>query len=165
MTTHINYTAEEWKTLCTAPLAVGGAVAAASPSGLIGTFKEGMAIVNGMLNAANRHPGSQLIQAVAPAGINREQIDALTNTARSMLRQSQANDSQTMEICRQAASLLQAKSPAEADEYKRWLMEIGQGVANAANEETNPLSGGGAISKEEDQILHKVANALGLSPH
>jgi hypothetical protein len=161
MTTRVNYTPEEWKMLCTAPLSVGGTIAAASPSGIVGTFKEGMSIVNGMLNAAHRHPGSQLIQDVAPLGIDRGQIDALTNTARGMLRQSQSSDAQTIEICRQVANLLQVKTtPAEADEYKRWLIEIGQEVATAANEKTNP---GVAISKEEDQTLQKVASALGIS--
>jgi hypothetical protein len=161
MTTRVNYTSEEWKMLCTAPLSVGGTVAAASRSGLVGTFKEGLAIVNGMLNAAHRHPGSQLIQDVAPMGIDRGQIDALTNTARGMLRQSQANDTQTVEICRQVANLLQVKTtPTEADEYKRWLIEIGQEVAKAANEGANT---GVAISKEEDQTLQRVAGALGVS--
>lgn len=164
MTTHTNYTSEEWKILCTAPLSVGGAVATASPSGVVGTVKEGMAIVNGMLNAAHQHPGNRLIQDVAPMGINRKQIDALTNTARSMLRQTQADATQTMDICRQAVSVLQSKSnPAEADEYKLWLMEIGEVVADAANEGTNILNmGGTAISKEESQMLHQLATALGL---
>jgi hypothetical protein len=164
MTAHTSYTSEEWKILCAAPLSVGGAVSAASPSGVVGTFKEGMAIVNGMLNAAHNHPGNQLIQDVAPIGLNREQIDSLTNTARGMLRQSQADNAQAMEICHQVATVLQHKSnPAEAEEYKRWLMEIGQDVASSANEGANVLNmGGTAVSKEEAQTLHNVADALGL---
>ena len=121
MTTRVNYTTDEWKMLYTAPLSVGGTVATASRSGLVGTLKEGLAIVNGMVNAAHRHPGSQLIQDVAQMGTDRGQIDVLTNTVRGILRQSQASDAQTIDLCRQVANLLQVKTtPAEADEYKRW---------------------------------------------
>jgi len=165
MTSQSNYTTEEWNLICKAPLSVGGAIAAASASGVVGTLKEGMAITNGMRNAAQHHLSNQLIQEVVPKGISREQIDSWANTARGMLNQSSAASTKKMgiETCRQVSNLLRTKSdPREAEEYKRWLLEIGKQVAESANEAANV--GGVAVSQEEAQTLNEIASALGMPP-
>lgn len=166
MTSQSNFTTEEWNLLCKAPLSVGGAVAAAAPSGVVGTIKEGMAIINSVLNAAQQHTGNQLIQDVVPKGVNREQIDSWANTARGMLQQSSASTTKTMglDMCRQVSNLLQTKgTPQEAEEYKRWLLEIGKQVAESANEGANIMNVGGvAVSPAEKQTLNEIASALGM---
>ena len=75
------------------------------------------------------------------------------------------------EECRQAAlkhvravnDLLRRKvTPAEADEFKQWLMTIGQRVAEAANEGGIFGIGGERVSEEEKNALRQIAFALEL---
>lgn len=161
MTSRSNFTQEEWKLICHAPLSVGGAVAAASPGGLGDTIKESLAIVNSMRQAAERHPDSQLIQEIMPKGVGREQLETWANTARSLLQPSEAarTRTQSVEECRQVANVLQNKgTPQEAQSFKLWLLEVGRDVANAAMERGNT----NAISNQEAQVLRDVASALGV---
>ncbi|WP_220199277.1 hypothetical protein [Ktedonospora formicarum] len=161
MTSRNDFTQEEWKLICHAPLSIGSAVASASPSGLGDTIKESMSIVNSMRQAAERHPESQLIQEIMPKGLGREQLETWTTTARSILQPNEAARSRTQSIeeCRQVANVLQSKgTPQEAQSFKLWLLEVGRDVANAATERGNTS----AISNEEAQVLQDVANALGV---
>jgi hypothetical protein len=163
MTSKMDFTADEWKVLSDAPLAVGGAVAAVAPSGIIGTIKEGLAIVNCMTSAAQRHPHNQLIQEVVPKGVSREQIDLWTNIVRTMMQQSETARVTTagIETCQKVATILQNKAdPQEADEFKRWLLEIGENVANAAREGSNVEA---SISPPEVEILSMMSSALGVT--
>ncbi|MBE3561683.1 MAG: hypothetical protein IMW89_21050 [Ktedonobacteraceae bacterium] len=166
MTTRPQFTADEWKTLTEAPVYVGSAVAAAAPSGLIGTIKEGISVVNSMLNTAKQYPDNTLIQEVAPKGVGREQIESWANMARGLMQQSEAERLKTMgvEACRKVTAVLQTKgTPQESEGYKRWLLQIGQGVASAAKEESQvPNTGGGAVSLQEAQLLREMASMLGV---
>jgi hypothetical protein len=163
MTSKKDFTADEWKVICDAPLAVGGAVAAAAPSGVIGNIKEGVALVNSMRHAAERHPHNQLIQDVVPRGASREQIDLWTKVARAMMHQSESARlaSAALEACQRVATILQSKTdPQEADEFKRWLLETGEDVADAAKDTG---SVGIRMSSQEAQILSMMASALGVT--
>lgn len=165
MTSRINYTPDEWKVLSDAPLAVGGAVAAASPGGIAGAVKEGVALVDAMRRATQHHPHNQLIQEVAPKGMSREQIDMWTKVAHSMMQQTTLLMEDGVLTCQKVAVILQNKAnPQEADEFKRWLLEVGEDVANAAREESNMKTN---ITPQEAQILSRMSSALGVThiPH
>jgi hypothetical protein len=162
MTSRINYMPDEWKVLSDAPLAVGGAVAAAAPGGIVGAVKEGVALINCMMKAAQRHPNNQLIQELAPKGMSREQIDMWTQVARTMMQQSQTAPLMDAGVvaCQKVAMVLQSKAePQEADEFKRWLLEVGEDVANAAREGG---SVGTNVTPQEAQILNMMSSALGV---
>ena len=163
MTSKKDFTAEEWKVLSDAPLFVGGAVAASAPSGVVGTIKEGMAIVNSMRSTAQHHPNNQLIQEVVPQAVGRERVDVWLNAARGLLRQSESVRVMTagMETCQKVAMILGSKGdPQEADEFKRWLLEIGGETAQAAKEGS---SVSGNVSSEEAQILSTMSSTLGVT--
>jgi hypothetical protein len=162
MTSKINYESDEWKVISDAPLAVGAAVAAAAPSGIIGAVKEGIALINCMMKAAQSYPNNQLIQEVVPKGMSREQIDMWTQVARSMMQQSQTVPLMDAGVvtCQKVAMILQSKTdPREADEFKRWLLEVGEDVANAAKEGG---SVGTKVTPQEAQILSTMSSALGV---
>lgn len=163
MTSKLDFTADEWKVLSDAPLVVGGAVAAAAQGGLVETIKEGMALVKSMMTAAQRHPNNHLIQEAVPKGMSREHVDLWTNIVHTMMQQSETARMKTagIETCQKVAMILQNKAdPQEADEFKRWLLEIGEGVASAANEGRNI---GGNISPEEAELLSMMSSALGVT--
>lgn len=160
MTTQTNYTPDEWKVLKDAPLLVAEAVAAASSSGLIGTLKEGAVIVTGMMNTAKQHPGNQLVQNVTPKSVDTNQAISWAQTALSTLRGTGNTEHikrQALEISNEVSQVLARKSPQqEADDYKHWLLEIGEGVARAAKEGTGVTS----VSPEENRMLNEISHAL-----
>jgi len=160
MTSKINYLPDEWKVLTDAPLAVGGAIAASAPSGVLATFKEGIALVDSMMRAAHRHPHNQLIQEVAPKGMSREQIEMWTNVARTMMQQPASLMDTGVITCQKVAMILQSKAdPQEADEFKRWLLEVGEDVANAVREDSKAATN---IAPQEAQMLSTLSSALGV---
>jgi hypothetical protein len=163
MTSRNNYTEDEWKVLSDAPLVVGGAVLAVAPSGVVGTIKEGMAIVNGMTHAAQRYPNNQLIQELVPKGVSREQIDMWVEVVRTMMLRAEPESLKAAgtQVCQKVAMILHSKAdPQEADEFKRWLLEIGENVANAANENRNV---GVSVSPQEAEVLSLMSSALGVT--
>jgi hypothetical protein len=169
MTQQANYTPNEWQVLNNAPLYAAGAVAASASSGFVGTVKEGAAIVNGMMRAANKHPNNQLIREIAPSGIDTSQMDSWAHTVQNLVKgesESTRVKTEGLNLCRQAAQILQMKAPPqEAEDYKHWILEIGEEVANAANEGGNFFNVGGTrLSQQESQMLRDIASALGTQP-
>ena len=163
MTSKMDFTTDEWKVLSDAPLVVGGAVVAAAPNGAIGTIKEGMALVKSMMTAAQRHPNNRLIQEVVPKGMSREHVDLWTNVVQTVMQQSETERMTTAgtETCQKVAMILQSKAdPQEADEFKRWLLEIGENVANADREDRNI---GSNLSPRETELLSMMSSALGVT--
>jgi hypothetical protein len=69
-----------------------------------------------------------------------------------------------LETCREVSHVLAMKSsPQEADDYKEWLLQIGEDVARAANEGANFLNKGGVqVSGEEQRMLTQMASELGV---
>jgi hypothetical protein len=163
MTTQSNISVDDWKTLREAPLFVAGAVAAATPSGMIGEIKEGLAIVNSITSTAKQHPNNRLIQEVIPKSNVQEQFNTWKNAASTLLSQSQSEHiiSAGMVACQHVNTTLQAKSsPQEGKEFKQWLLEIGERVAQAANEGGPNAS---AMSPEEAKVLNDIYATLGMS--
>jgi hypothetical protein len=167
MTSKMDFTADEWKVLLDSPLFVGEAVAAAASSGIVGTMKESMAIVDSITRTAQNHLYNQLIQEVASRGTGGEQMDVWLKSIRGLLQQSESiRVAMTgVEACQKVALILRSKGePQEVDEFKRWLMEIGESVARAANEGGNMLNVGGVnVSPQEIQILSEMSSILGVT--
>jgi hypothetical protein len=160
MTTHANFTQDEWKLLSDVPLLVAAAVAAASPSGMVGTVKEGSSFVTSMLSAAKQYPQNTLIQDVIPRSFDANQMRSWIQTAKGVMQGAQAErlKNEGLDASRRIAQMLdQRSSPQEAVEFKRWLLSIGEGVAKAASE------GGAQVSCQETQMLTDLAIALNVT--
>ena len=67
-----------------------------------------------------------------------------------------------IEGMKHAAGIVEAKAPAEAAAYKRWLSSISERVANAAKEGTLFGFGGELVSDDEQAALDQIRGALGL---
>jgi hypothetical protein len=66
-----------------------------------------------------------------------------------------------LDLCRRVASVLQTKvSAEEADGYKRWLLGVGQRVAEASKEGGVLGFGGVLVSESEADALSEIAAAL-----
>ena len=65
--------------------------------------------------------------------------------------------------CKHAAAAVAQKSPAEAEEYKRWLVTLAQKTAEAAKEGGFLGIGGTRVSEAEKAAITDLASALGVS--
>jgi len=68
-----------------------------------------------------------------------------------------------VEGCVAAAAIVTQKSPAEADEFKQWLMTIANRTAEAGKEGGFLGIGGTRVSEKEKTELAALASALGVS--
>lgn len=143
----------DWKNLESLPYAVSMTVITAAPS-FLGAWGESKAMVQepARLAAASR---SELV-ALVSADMQSKAKD-LIKEQQNLLKQDQMGyRNRTVAACRSAANALSTIPPDEAEAYKKWLLQIGEKVAEAAKEH------GVAVSDPEKAALDEIAGALGL---
>ncbi|WP_054848466.1 hypothetical protein [Methanoculleus chikugoensis] len=145
---------DDWKTLESLPYAVSITVMAAAPSllGAWGGETRAMLEEPPRLAAAS---GSELVGLVS-AGMQPRARELIKEQQNLMKQDQMGYRSRTIAACRSAATALATVPPAEAESYKRWLLQIGEKVALAAKEH------GVAFSDPEKAALSEIAVALGL---
>jgi len=158
MSKQSDYTPEEWKTICAAPVMAGLFVSASDMSGPIGLVKEAFAIGKAFMESASAAP-NDLIKAISEAikarGGKPEMPDLPSDSA--------GVGEALIEGCREAAALVLSKSPTEADEYKTWLVSLARRTAHASKEGGFLGIGGTLVSEAEDSAVRELASALGVS--
>jgi hypothetical protein len=157
VTTKADYTAEEWELLLRAPLTVGMAVIAASPSGPIGVIQEMSAIARVMGEARPGDEPHTLISAlIADVHAGHRPGGVMPPTQRLEDLKGHA-----LATCQEVSALLARKAPAsEADGFKRWLITVAHGVAEAAKEGGVLGIGGVRVSAAEQALLAELAAVL-----
>jgi hypothetical protein len=160
MSTKADYTPEEWQALYTAAPMVGLAVAASSPNGPIGVMKEmfsvGMAIGEILQKGSSNQLISSLVDDIRQRGTSPEKPQGVSN-----MEQAKAA---ALEHLKKVSDILARKStPAEADEFKQWLLGIGKRVAEASNEGGFLGFGGTRVSDTETAMLNDLGKTLGAT--
>ncbi|MGI8835965.1 MAG: hypothetical protein ACR2H4_04935 [Pyrinomonadaceae bacterium] len=153
-----DYTPEEWKTISAAPVMAGLLVTVSDLSGPIGTAKEAIAVVRGVIDAATG-TSNELIKAVAEgikAQGGKPDMPALPND-RAAVRTA------LIDGCKRALTIVSQKSPGEAEEYKQWLTSLAQKTAEASKEGGFLGIGGVQISDDEKAAVKELSSALDLS--
>ena len=148
-----NFTNEEWNNLLTLPYAVSITVIAAAPS-FLGAWGESKAMMTepGKLAASS---GSTLVSFISSEAQSRAK--ELVKEQQILMKNDQARyRNETIQACKFAARALLKVPPEEAIGYKKWIMDIGQKVAEAAKEH------GVAVSEPEKIALNEIKIALGL---
>src|SRR5260370_37247689 len=157
------YTPEEWKLLSELPWRVGIAVVLAGQRGVGEKLQGAMSAFTSDVKTAADFPQNPLIQGIIQ---ERKPLDAKEMQRTFMGKAEDATQikSGTLNACRQAIALLEQKaSPQEMQEFKRWLMNIGEHVAQATSSGTFLGLGFGAgpqVTEEERQALRELAVAL-----
>jgi starch phosphorylase len=161
-----SFTDTEWRLLTEAPAIISNVVMAATDTGLVGTVLEHGAQSQAPAATARRYADNPLIKTVL------RQMKAQTRTFRKTYRLAagkQESERQprkrgvedALQICEQIAGLLAQKvPPAQAEEFKDWLLAIGENMANAATEGGFLSVGGEAGSNREATLLHALHEAL-----
>ena len=154
-----DFTTEEWKMIVAAAPMVGLAVTCASPNGPWGVLKEmlsmGMAMAE-MLQKGSSHP----LSAELAADLQERQTKP--EPPQGMKDPEQAKELALNHI-RAVNDIVGRKDKAdEADEFKKWLLAVGERVAEASNEGGIFGIGGERVSEAEKNVLRQIAFALGL---
>lgn len=152
-----SFTPEEWDSIRQAPFMAGIAIVVASPSGLVGLWKESAAAGQMVFDRA-ANASSELVKSVAGDIRENMQVPKPNSTDPAQVK------TQALSSLTRALRALETKaSAAEAAEYKNWLYSIAKGVAEAAKEGGFLGFGGTQVSEAETAALREVANTLGIS--
>jgi hypothetical protein len=148
-----NFTPEEWQTLLRLPMKIGITLIAMAPSGPIGLTKESVALAKGPFELAQG--GGTLVSALVPE---------LQAQAKHIMKEEQSNlkhaqpygyKEQTIAACQSTAAALAKASPEDGAAYQKWVLAVGQKVAEAAKE------GKVHVSETEKTLLNEFSQALG----
>ncbi len=152
-----DFTPEEWKLIVAAAPMVGLAVTCASPNGPWGVMKEMLSM------------GMALAEMLQKASSNSLIAELATDLKARQTKPEPPQGLKDPEQCAQSAlshvravnELINRKvKPEEADEFKKWLLSIGQRVAEASNEGGIFGFGGERVSEAEKNVLRQIAFAL-----
>ncbi len=156
-----NFTPDEWRALVRAPMMVSYGVAGAAPSGGFGHVQEMKAVADAIVDASEQASDGSLVRAVVDE-IRANATDATVGEKETVSVTEIRG--KALEACRMVASILESKASGEqGDNYKRWLLEVGQKVAQAAKEGGFLAFGGVRVSDSEAETLREIAAALGTT--
>ncbi len=152
-----NFSTEEWFKVLTGPAQAGGAVVAASPSGITGLVAEAQAMMQTTrehLSAATRTP---LLEAMAADALG-EAPPAPTQERPRSLDEART---QALDAVRQALWLVATKTtPADLHAYQNMIMAVAQKTAEAAKEGGLFGIGGVLVDDKEKAVLAELQQLM-----
>ena len=144
MTGKADFTEEEWKLLLEGPPSAGLIVVSAQRGG---TFREAFAVGKAYAEARKQHGESQLLDEIVAAKPER---DHTRYHSYDELKQA------GLQHLRDAVALLDQKAtPGEVDDYRRFVLDLSERVANAHRE------GGQQVSDSERAAIDEISASLG----
>jgi hypothetical protein len=148
MTTHADFTDEEWKTVLEGPTSAGMIVTTAERGG---SFRESFAMAKAFAEARQEHGASELLDEVVGHRPKTERVKAHSKE--------ELKDGYLEEI-RDAVALVTAKAtPAELGDYRLFVVTLAKKVA-AAKKEKGSEDG---VSPAEAEAITAIEGALGAS--
>ena len=148
MTTHADFTEEEWKTVLEGPTSAGMIVTTAERGG---SFRESFAMAKAFAEARQEHGASELLDEVVGHRPKTERVKAHSKE--------ELKDAYLQEI-RDAVALVSAKAtPEELGDYRLFVVTLAKKVA-AAKEEKGSEDG---VSTAEAEAITEIEGALGVS--
>jgi hypothetical protein len=153
------YTPEEVKEIVAAPMNVGMAVAMVD-MGIVSSAIEVTALTRAITGAAKKYPNNSIIQAAfSDESLRNTKLDKPDVKAEDVT--SGAFVDQAIAQTNQVATMLQDKATdTEITEYKQFVYDCGDAVANAAG--SGLFGSGKKVSAAEAETLSKLKTALGL---
>ena len=152
-----DFTTEEWKMIVAAAPMVGLAVTCASPNGPWGVLKEMLSMGMAMAEMLQKGSSNPLIAELA-ADLKERQTKP--EPPQGIKDPEQAKELALNHI--RAVNDIVSRKADEADEFKKWLLAVGERVAEASNEGGIFGIGGERVSEAEKNVLRQIAFALGL---
>jgi hypothetical protein len=148
MTTHADFTEEEWKTVLEGPTSAGMIVTTAERGG---SFRESFAMAKAFAEARQEHGASELLDDVVGHRPKTERVKAHSKE--------ELKDAYLAEI-RDAVALVTAKAtPEELGDYRLFIVTLAKKVAGAKKEKGSE----DGVSAAEAQAITEIEGALGVS--
>jgi hypothetical protein len=148
MTTHADFTDEEWKTVLEGPTSAGMIVTTAERGG---TFRETFAMAKAFTEARQDHGASELLDEIVT---HRPETDRAKAHSKEEMRE------HGLQNIRDAVALVTDKAtPAELGDYRLFVVTLAKKVA-AAKKEKGSDDG---ISSAEAEAITEIEGALGVS--
>ena len=146
MTGKADFAEGDWQIVLEGPPTAGMIVVAAQRGGI---FRETLAIAKAYAEARKQHGESELLDAIVSA---KPEIDRTRYHSAEELRE------HGLQHLRDAVALLErTATPEEVDDYKRFVLNVADKVANAHRE------GGENVSPDERAAIEAIAATLGTS--
>jgi hypothetical protein len=148
MTTHADFTEEEWETVLEGPTSAGMIITTAERGG---SFRESFAMAKAFAEARQEHGASELLDDVVGHRPKTERVKAHSKE--------ELKEAYLAEI-RDAVALVTAKAtPEELGDYRLFVVTLAKKVA-AAKKEKGSTDG---VSEAEAQAITEIEGALGVS--
>jgi hypothetical protein len=152
MTRKADFNAEEWSLVLEGPPVAGMVVMSAHRGGSI---REAISMGKAY-QAAQKEESAQLVQEIVSA---RPEFDRNRYKTPEELRE------RGLTRIREAVNLLESKATAEeVDEYKQFILDVADTVANAKKEGGVLGIGGKPVSEEEKRAIDEIAQTLDSEP-
>ncbi|MFT3865284.1 MAG: hypothetical protein QM729_13495 [Solirubrobacterales bacterium] len=149
MTTHADFTEEEWKTVLEGPTSAGMIVTTAERGG---TFRETFAMAKAYTEARQEHGASELLDEIVG---HRPATDHARAHSKEELREHYLKD------IGDAVALVAAKATAEElGDYRAFVVTLSKKVAGAKKEKASAEDG---VSPAEADAIAAIEGALGSS--
>ncbi|WP_159023971.1 hypothetical protein [Formosa sp. L2A11] len=164
------YSDTEWSTIATLPQLVAGIIAGADSSGFVGSTKEMFATAKSFLGGLEAYPNNLLIQVIVPNTKDPEVAMGEVKAEKSYLTEKikaygvktkEDLAAKVLEDCVATMAVLKEKeSENTVTEFKSWLLEIAEHVANAGTEGDILGFGGVKFSDKEKAVYNALKDAL-----
>ena len=163
MANKTNFTPEEWKTLLEAAMMSGLAVTAAEPSGILGVLKESFALSKALTEG--KSGSDELVKAIEAEFQTSKGYAFAKEGFREKLAHTKAPElkAECLDTLKQAAAILEAKAPGDAEAVKKWFYRISEKVAEADAEGGFLGFGGTRVTDAEKATLSEISSALKLT--
>jgi hypothetical protein len=149
-----NFTPDEWESLLRLPYAVSMTIMMAAPN-MLGIWGETKAMIQEPAGLASTS-GSALV-GLLMAEMQARMKDLMKEQQHAWKQDQAGYRTKTLWACTSAAGALAKIAPEEALAYKRWVLAIGQKVAEASKEQ------GVFVSEPEQAALTEISGALGIT--
>jgi hypothetical protein len=148
MTTHADFTEEEWDTVLEGPTSAGMIVTTAERGG---TFREVMAMAKAFAEARKEHGTSELLDEI---------VSHRPETDRTKAHSPEEMKEHGLQRIRDAVALVGDKAtPAELGDYRLFVVSLAKRVAGAKKEKGSA----DGISESEAAAIVEIEAALGAS--
>ncbi len=143
MTSKSDFTTEEWQLILEAPPSAGMIVVTAQRGG---SFRESIAMAKAYVEARKQHGQSDLLDEIVAAKPERDHTH---------YHSPEELKEHGLQHLRDSVALLESKAtPAEVDEYRRFIVTLSQKVAAAHREH------GQEVSESEQAAINDITEAL-----
>lgn len=149
------FSEEEWMTV-TEAMSLAGVGVSCLDMGLVSFVHETTSIVKTISSASERYPDNALIVALTGPMPEEEAAEEGTGPIRT---DKTTTLDEIFAFISKAVALVEAKTPNEAAEYKKLLLEVADGTANAAG---GFLGFGEKVSEAEAKYLERLRTELRL---